>query len=147
MSNLKMYQKSPRRVIKHRKATPKIVQHYGNPDNPEQCFVRLFKLYNSLCPTNRPDNAFYLSLLSNTYVLVLTCSSWTQQVEKCSSRHVQASRYSIPGYHTNHSLRATAATRLYQLEWMSSNCSEHYLELSGSRLTWCYMYLLGDVSC
>ena len=54
---------------------------------------------------------FVTPIKSQTYVLVHTCSSWTQQVEKCSCRHVQASRY--PGFHTNHSLRATAATRLY----------------------------------
>ena len=57
--------------------------------------------------SNKPARQCLL-FVTQTYVLVLTWSSWTQEVEKCSCRHVQASMY-----HTNHSLRATAATRLY----------------------------------
>ena len=88
--------KSPRRVnLKHCKTMPKIVQHCGNLDNPEQCFVRLFKRYNSLYP-KKPARQCLLCVTpikSQAYMLVLTCSSWTQQVEKCSCRHVQASSY------------------------------------------------------
>ena len=81
--------------MKHCKTMPKIVQHCGNLDNPEQCFVRLFKRYNSLCP-KKPARQCLLCVTpikSQAYMLVLTCSSWTQQVEKCSCRHVQASSY------------------------------------------------------
>ena len=41
------------RELKHRKTMPKIVQHYGNPDNPDRCFVCLFKLYNSVQQTGQ----------------------------------------------------------------------------------------------
>ena len=38
----------------------KLAIHHSNVDNPERCLVRLFTLYNSKCPRNRPDEAFYL---------------------------------------------------------------------------------------
>ena len=34
------------------------VVHHANKTNPERCLVRLYKLYNLLCPNNRPQNAF-----------------------------------------------------------------------------------------
>ena len=46
--------------LKGRKFKPKVVVHYLNPENPQRCFVELFKI--SLCPHNRPSNAFYLEL-------------------------------------------------------------------------------------
>ena len=50
--------------MKH-KIEPKEVVHHVNERNPERCLVRLYKLYNSLCPNNRPQNAFYLTPLDN----------------------------------------------------------------------------------
>ena len=49
--------------LKGRKCKPKIVQHHANTSNPDRCFVMFFKLYQSLCPSDRPSNAFYLKLL------------------------------------------------------------------------------------
>ena len=46
--------------LKGRKIKPKIVYHHANTSNPERCFVRLCKLYNSRCPPNCPNNAYYL---------------------------------------------------------------------------------------
>ena len=43
----------------------KVVIYYSNVDNPSQCFVQLFKLYNQLCPMERPSHAFYLVPLKN----------------------------------------------------------------------------------
>ena len=99
--------------LKHHKTMPKIVQHYGNPDNSEWCFLRLFKLYNSLCPTNWPDNAFYLSPLSNPKP---TCWYSRAPLGHNKLRNAVADmckQAGIPGYHTNHSPQATTATRLY----------------------------------
>ena len=38
----------------------KIVYHNANPANPQRCFVRLFRKYQSLCPADAPADAFYL---------------------------------------------------------------------------------------
>ena len=44
--------------LKQRKLIPKEVVHHANTGNSSRCLVRL---YNSLCPTNRPANSFYLT--------------------------------------------------------------------------------------
>ena len=51
--------------LKGRKHNPKVVLHHETPDNPLCCFVRLFKLYQSKCPPDRPPGAFYLKPLKN----------------------------------------------------------------------------------
>ena len=45
--------------LKGRKVKPKVVPHHDNPSNPDRCFVRLFKLYQSQLPQNRPSNSFF----------------------------------------------------------------------------------------
>ena len=49
--------------LQHRKCIPKSVVHYANTDNPERCLIRLYKLYQSKCPQDRLDRAFYLKPL------------------------------------------------------------------------------------
>ena len=99
--------------IKGRKVTPKIVYHHAS-ENPERCFVRLFKKYIQLCPENPNLTAFYLQPLKSP-----TSDCWYSSkplghntISKTISR--LCSEAGITGYKTNHSLRATAATRLYQ---------------------------------
>ena len=46
--------------LKARNVTPKVVYHHSNLDNPEQCFVRMFKKYMSLLPPDAPARSFYL---------------------------------------------------------------------------------------
>ena len=46
--------------LKGRNVKPKAIIQHSNPSNPRRCFVRLFKLYRSLCPKEAPDHAFYL---------------------------------------------------------------------------------------
>lgn len=86
--------------------------------------MRLFELYNSLCPPDRPDNAFYLRPLgkysincwfSNVVVGINTLGSVVAKL--CSSA-------GFVGYFTNHSLRATAATRLF-----AANVDEQLIKL------------------
>ncbi len=40
--------------LKGRKMKSKVVLHHANLETPNRCFVALFKLYNDLCPSNRP---------------------------------------------------------------------------------------------
>ena len=48
-----------------KKKKPKEVYQYANEQDPRRCFLRLYKLYNSKCPEDRPPNAFYLTPLPN----------------------------------------------------------------------------------
>ena len=101
--------------IKGRKVKPKIVLHHSNTDNPERCFVRLFKKYIQLCPDTPTEmSAFYLQPAAKP-----TIDCWYTSkplghntLTKLLSRMCKAA--GIEGFKTNHSLRATTATRLYQ---------------------------------
>ena len=97
----------------HRKKEPKKVVHHANAEFPELCLIRLFKLYNSRCPKDWPDNAFCLRLLSKPKRDI-----WYQKspvghnlLAKTVSRLFKAA--GIVGHYSNHSLRATSATRLF----------------------------------
>ena len=99
--------------LKGRKHKQKVVIHHTNVDNPGRCFVRLFKLYNQLCPADRPHDAFYLTPLktpkqdcwfSRSPVGHNTLKNFMKNL--CKQAGIQ-------GFKTNHSLCATAATRLY----------------------------------
>ncbi len=99
--------------LKDRKVQPKIVQHYNNPSNSDRCFVQLFQLYNSLCPTDRPNNAFYLKPLAQP---TPTCWFSSVAIGHCKLDGTVARlcrEANITGFRTNHSLCATAATWLY----------------------------------
>ena len=99
--------------LKGRKKRSKEVLQHSN-ENVSRRPVRLFKLYNSLCPKDRPPNAFYLQALRNPTkdcwfsVLPLGHNALENMVKK------MCKRAGIDGFKTNHSLRATAATRLFQ---------------------------------
>ena len=97
--------------LQGRKIKPKKVIQHANTANPSRCPVRLFKLYNSLCSIDR--QAFYLQPLKNPtkdrwYSIKAlghnTLRNMVQQMCKLAG---------ITGHKTNHSLRATAATRLF----------------------------------
>ena len=99
--------------LKGRKISTKTVVHHANEENPSRCFVRLFKLYQSLCPPDRPDHAFYLKPLTRP-----TSKLWFSKqpvghntLKNTVARLCKAA--GIDGFKTNHSLRATTATRLF----------------------------------
>ena len=101
--------------IKGRNMKPKIVYHHASIDNPARCFVRLFKMYTQLCPDIPKElNAFYLQPMKTPTVdCWYTCRPLGHNtIAKTISR--LCANAGITGYKTNHSLRATAATRLYQ---------------------------------
>ena len=50
--------------LKGRKYKPKVVLHYGITENPDRCFVCIFKKYRALCPIDRQNNAFFLTSLT-----------------------------------------------------------------------------------
>ena len=96
------------------KGKPKVVYHHANLERPERCFVQLYKKYVKLCPDSPDTNAFYLQPLA-----VPTTNQWYSRkplghnsINNTIPRLCKAA--GIEGFKTNHSLRATAATRLYQ---------------------------------
>ena len=100
--------------LKGRKIVPKVVIHHSNTNNPERCFVSIFKKYRQLCPDDPVSNAFYLQPSRSP-----TDTCWyTRQPLGHSTLSGTVSRLckqaGIQGYKTNHSLRATATTRLYE---------------------------------
>ena len=105
---------SPRIGKEVSRLKPKVVHHYDNTDNPDTCFVRLFKRYQQLLPPDRPKNVFYFKPLKNP-----TTDTWfsARPIGHNTLEHTVArlcSAAGIQGFRTNHSLCATAATRLYQ---------------------------------
>lgn len=101
--------------LKHRKLNPKVVTHHANTECPERCFVRLFKCYISHRPKeNVKDNAFYLTPIKNPKSNVwYTCIPCGHNTLSATVRRL-CSQAGISGFKTNHSLRVTAATRLFQ---------------------------------
>ena len=51
--------------LKGRKIKPKVVYYHENTQNPQRCFIRLFKKYMSLCPSDAPADSFYLKPLNS----------------------------------------------------------------------------------
>ena len=51
--------------LKGRRITPKVVIHHENLENPARCFIRLYKKYMSLCPSDPPARPFYLKPARN----------------------------------------------------------------------------------
>ena len=105
--------------LKQWKLIPKEVVQYANETNSARCLVRLYKLYNALCPPDRPDHAFYLAPLTRPKE---NCWFKRTPLGHCKLAEVVPrlmKSAGIPGYFTNHSLRATATTRLYDVK---KNC-------------------------
>ena len=88
--------------------------HYATSNNPSRCFVRLFKLYQSKCPPNRPASAFYLKPLKNSAGEYWYAAQPIGHYKLSNTVARICKAAGIYGFKTNHSLRATAATHLYQ---------------------------------
>ena len=99
--------------LSHQKVPPKQVVHYENQKNSTRCLVRLYKKYLSHRPKNE-ETAFYLTPLKEPKSNV-----WYSKVPVGHNTHAKTvhricKNAQIPGYKTNHSLRVTSATRLFQ---------------------------------
>ena len=102
--------------LKSRKLTPKRVIHHANTENPSHCLVRLFLKYSVLCLSEHPDGALYFTPLKNPtedcwYSCVPVGHNKLSQTIPCLMREA-----GVPGYFTNHSLLATATTRMYEAQ-------------------------------
>ena len=96
----------------HRNREPKKVTRYENRSCPQCCLVRLFKLYKK-CPTDRPSNALYLKPLKRPKGNVWYSKNPVghNTLSKVIARLMAQAE--IPNNFSNHSLRSTATTRLF----------------------------------
>ena len=97
----------------HRKVKPKVVTCYANKTNPDRCLVNLFKKYISVRPA-MDSEVFYLTPLKNPKGNI-----WYSKVpvgHNTLSATVGriCKQGGLTGFKTNHSLRVTNATRLFQ---------------------------------
>lgn len=104
--------------IAHKNVKGKVVDAYENPVK-SRCVVSLYKKYLSRCPvTNRPD-AFYLRPVEKSKLTWEYTDVWyvAQPIGKNKLGSIVkelCAQANLSGYFTNHSLRATAATRIFQ---------------------------------
>ena len=100
--------------LKQRKKLPKEVIQKENKDDPRKCLVRLYKLYNSKCPLDRPDGALYLKPLVHFTADVWYSKTAVGHNTLASTVKRLMTAGGIEGHYSNHSLRRTAATRLFE---------------------------------
>ena len=102
--------------LKHRKKEPKVVVQYENTEEPSKCIVHLYKEYNRRCPENRPDHAFYLKPLTKPKgECWYSCQAIGHNNLSNTVKRL-CKEADVTGYFASHSLRATAATRLFEAQ-------------------------------
>ncbi len=108
------YSKNNAGGLAHRKVEPKHVVHHANDANPKRCLVRLYQAYMSHRPSEAKGDAFYLTPLKKTKGSVWYSKTpiGHNTLNATVSRVCKAA--GVTGYKTNHSLRVTTATRLFQ---------------------------------
>ena len=116
--------------LKHRKIRPKTVHAYENLAEPSRCIVACYEKYVSLRPSSESCNgAMYLRPLKKPSGDVwFSCQALgIHQLQTTVARLCKEA--GLGGYRTNHSLRATSASRLYD-----SNVDEQLIcETTGHR--------------
>ena len=87
---------------------------YANTDDPRKCIVRLYKIYNSKCPRNRPDAAFYLHPHEKPSEDVWhTCVAIGHNTLNSTVKKL-CEKGGLQGHYTNHSLCVSSATHLFE---------------------------------
>ena len=99
--------------LKGRNIGQKVVQHYQNTSNPSRCFIRLFLLYRRHCPPNPKQNSFYLKPQKKPKGTIWYSKEPLGHNTLNQAVASMCKAAGIPGFRTNHTLRATSATRLY----------------------------------
>ena len=104
--------------LKDRKRKEKVVQAYENYGNPDRCVVRLYEEYLGLRPNHNPKCSHDLYLRPLAKVPNVPYAPWYS----CQAMGLHAiqsvlsgmcARGGIGGKRTNHALKATAASRMY----------------------------------
>ena len=114
--------------LKHRRVEPKVVDLFPI-SNSERCPVRIILKYLSLLPSNRLCESFYLQPKRKFSSI---CYFQDRPVGENKLRDTikeLCKSANLPGFYTNHSLRSTACTRMY-------NCNideQLIMEVTGHR--------------
>lgn len=101
--------------LQHQHVERKSVEAYEQPANPDRCIVEIYRRYVLHCPTKNRPVPLYLRPLaapSDNVNVWFAC----QAVGRTTLAGIVAAickEGGLTGYRTNHSLRASAATRLY----------------------------------
>ena len=99
--------------LNNRKIDPKVVRHYENATNPARCFVRLYKLYIDKCPSEVPGDMFFLKpLVRYTANQWYTAQPIGHNLLGGTVKRI-CTEAGMIGNYSNHSLRASATTRLF----------------------------------
>ena len=100
--------------LKYHHVKPKEVRHFANQDKPSRCFIRLFRLYLTKLHPDSPKSAFYFKPLTEWSQTGIWFTKQPLGLNTLEHMMVKmCAKAQIQGYKTNHSLRATAASRLY----------------------------------
>ena len=100
--------------LRQRGLETKTVRAYANLQDPQRCLIRLYKYYMSLRPHGAPDDAFYLQPLRTwSHGHWYQCRPVGHNPLGNTVKRLFA-KAGIEGNFTNHSLRCTCATRLFQ---------------------------------
>ena len=114
--------------LKHRKCSPKVVNVYPI-GNAVRCPVRILYAYFCKLPINRMCSALYLRPRTN-YSGDYWYTNQPVGVNKLQAMvKIVCKEAGLTGFYTNHSLRSTAATRMY-----NNSCPEQVIqEITGHR--------------
>ncbi|OWF34689.1 uncharacterized protein KIAA1958-like [Mizuhopecten yessoensis] len=98
----------------HRKVTPKVTRAYENTVLPDQCPVKIYQKFMSLRPKTGKCSALYLRPKKTPSPDCWYCDSplGVHILQQTVGKLCEEAGFK--GYFTNHSLRATAAKRLYK---------------------------------
>ncbi|CAC5409553.1 unnamed protein product [Mytilus coruscus] len=105
--------KSNQGRLRTRRIKQKQVYTYEDKTNPERCIVRLYKKYIDHCP-EQTKNFFYLRPLSKPKANIWFTAQPICINNLAATVGKMCTEAGISGFRSNHSLRATAATRLYE---------------------------------
>ena len=114
--------------LKHRKIEAKTMDLYAT-SNEDRCPLRAIIKYLALLPKNRTCEAFYLQPWKKFFRKAWYLNRPVGLNKLRSAVGAMCHAAGLPGHYTNHSLRSTAATKLYQ-----NNVDEQIImEITGHR--------------
>ena len=99
--------------IRQKRIEPKIVDLYPI-ENVDRCPVRIIIRYLSLLPTDKRSQAFYLQCKKKPepYCWYLNRPVGANKLRDTIKELCK--KANLPGFYSNHSLRSTAATKMYR---------------------------------